>query len=210
MPLIRLIEAFLDQKNVQSMITVVAGALMFLTGTALNIWMFFGNFWPTYLFFLVMAVGGVVMLLGVWASRNWIFRDHPLGIIKRNIAIFAAVFLAGIVTIWATQTDVKHRVSYQMIWRYSDPSTEASSSRHIILTFADYPHHFIEMDSPDVGSYLKSVGTDRVEVIFEITCDFGRVRSYTAVQIGELTNWRSHSGSGGGYPHTPSPWKCKQ
>ena len=44
MPSIRLIEAFLDRKNVQSMITVVAGALIFLSGTALNIWMLFGNF----------------------------------------------------------------------------------------------------------------------------------------------------------------------
>jgi hypothetical protein len=37
-----------------------AGLVIFIIGLALNIWMFLAQAWPTYLFFIIMGVGGLL------------------------------------------------------------------------------------------------------------------------------------------------------
>ena len=104
---------------------------------------------------------------------------------------------------------VRRRMTFDMEWRYGDPSKEWPNSKRVILTFAEYPKHHIVIYSPDLGAHLESLPGKRVPVTFEATYDaMGKMREYKTLQIGDLAHWRSdweYGGSSGDY--VPSPWK---
>ena len=95
-----------------------------------------------------------------------------------------------------------------MDWRIGPTSTDWPLSRHVILTFADFPNHHIGVYSSDLAEYLESQPAARVPVIFELTYDeTGSFESERPIQIGELTTWRA----AWDYAQTdgdsdPSPW----
>jgi hypothetical protein len=146
---------------------------------------------------------------------------------RRGVKISGILMLAASVGLvaWAA-AGANRREGFEMTWRYGPPAKEYPASRHIILTFVKFPDHYIGIYSPDLGDYLKSLPSDRVRVTFEISPIFGgmhggdwlnpfrlfelvagRLRGrvwYNAVQIGELTRWRSEGGYGGarGNPHS--------
>lgn len=129
---------------------------------------------------------------------------------------------------WAA-AGANRRLKFEMTWRYGPPAKEWPASKHIILTFVEFPDHYVGIYSPDLGDYLESLPSDRVRVVFEVSPVFGgmhggdwvnpvklfdlvvgRLRGhvwYNTVQIGTLTRWRSDGGYGGsrGNPR-PSPW----
>ena len=105
---------------------------------------------------------------------------------------------------------IRREIAFEMTWRYGDPAKEWPLSKHIILTFVDYPNHHVSIYSPDLDEYLESLETDRVRVVFEVTYEptGDKMRGYHEVQIGELKGWRSEWGGGGTTgEYVPSPWK---
>ena len=81
--------------------------------------------------------------------------------------------------------------------------------KHVVLYFKRSPHNFVGLYSNQVAEYLSRLPTNEVPVTFEVTKDFGRVRAFNEIQIGELKTWDGdHSyGYGGVSSHSaPSPW----
>ena len=106
---------------------------------------------------------------------------------------------------------------FQMTWKYGPPSSEWPDSKHIILTFVDYPAHFLGMYSRSLAEYLESLPEKRVPVTFDVTYssqlsgtgDY-QFEKYQIVQIGTLTEWDQQSiYDGPGAEDESSPWTIK-
>ena len=164
--------------------------------------------WPTIVYFIIMGAGLAIVLLGVWSRRNWVRPDRPLGFIKRNIGWVSIISLLAAWVFFALNVGVERRESFEMTWKYADPSPRQPNSKHIVLNFVDFPNHYIGIWSSDLGPYLETLPSKRVRVVFVVTRDFGSVRGYQEVQIGELRKWNSSGGYGGrsGDASLPSPW----
>ena len=109
----------------------------------------------------------------------------------------------------AEKAVTKRRKVYNMTWHYGEPAKEWPSSKHIIMTFVDYPNHHVGMYSPDLANYLDSLAEKQVPVAFEVTyTPLGEMQGYHEVQIGALTHWKSEWGYGGTQDdYKPSPWE---
>lgn len=197
-----------DGHHHQTSFTLVLGGAIFLAGVLLNLEMFLSGAWPTSLFFIMMAVGPMVIGLGVWGRRNWVFRDRPLPYVKRNIGFVSVAVLVLLALIYATNVDVERHESFEMTWSYEEGSAQNPQARHIILRFVDYPNHYVGIWSSDLGNYLEKLPSNRVRVVFQVTRDFGKVRGFQEIQIGDLKGWHSSGGHAGrtGDASAPSPW----
>ncbi len=138
--------------------------------------------------------------------------------VKPRSVILGLVTLGVILAGW-TCAEANRRVERRMTWHYGEPAPQWPSAKHIVLTFVDYPHEFVGVYSPDLGPYLESLRSRQVQVVFEISPVYGgmhgidwinpvklldlgvgRVRGtvwYNAVQVGDLTRWRSDFSYGG-------------
>lgn len=136
---------------------------------------------------------------------------------KRNFALLS-VLLALIFQSWIA-AQANRRVTRQMSWRYAEPSPRWPSSKHILLTFTDFPDESVGIYSRDLGGYLERLPDGQVPVVFEASPVFGGMhgrdwinplkyleldvgwlqgnRWYHAVQIGALTRWHSDFSYGG-------------
>ena len=103
---------------------------------------------------------------------------------------------------------VDRSMTFSMTWRLGEPGFQASKQAHVILEFRDYPGHRLGIFSDDVASYLRRLGSDTVDVTFDVTTDWGHTRGFHEIRIGDLTSWRAEGGySGvGGQNFGPSPW----
>jgi hypothetical protein len=194
----------------QSGFAIGMGWFLIVLGGVLNVWMFLAGGWPTFVFFIVMAVGLVFVALGYWSRRNWVFRNRPAGWIKRHIGWITAGTLVTLIVISQIAVNVTTEESFEMIWRY-EPFPQRPDLRHIILTFADFPNYYVGIYSSDLGQYLERLPSGRVKVVFAVTRDLGDVRGYQEVQIGDLRSWNAsggHGGRTGNYrPGEPTPWR---
>lgn len=114
------------------------------------------------------------------------------------------------------KTTIKIRKVFNMTWSYGETAPEWPRSKHIILTFFDYPHYHEGFYSPDLADYLESFPSKTVPVTFEVTYNpLGELQGYYEVQIGDLKAWKQDRGYAGSrhfsYPgqkaeYDPSPW----
>ena len=98
-------------------------------------------------------------------------------------------------------------IEYEMTWRYGEPANKWPETRHVLLSFVDYPNHRVGIYSKDLGQYLEHLNTETVAVTFEVSTRFGCFSGYSVVKIGELQHWNSEFSYGGlqGEYH-PAPW----
>jgi hypothetical protein len=145
----------------------------------------------------------------------------------RNFALGLAIL--GLLLLAWTFAGANRRVVRTMTWYYAESSPQWPSSKHIVLTFVDYPHHFIGVYSPDLGTYLESLPGRQVQVVFEVSPVFGgmhgrdwinpakllelevgRLRGnlwHHTVQFGQRTYWHSDFSYSGREGNTKgSPW----
>jgi len=147
---------------------------------------------------------------------------------RKRIAILALTFLVVACMAWMV-AGANRRVVHEMTWQYGEPAPEWPSAQHVVLTFVEYPDHYVGIYSSDLGDYLETLPGSRVRVEFEVSPVFGgmhgadwinplkildlvigRLRGsvwYHEVRIGNLTQWRSafsYSGHKGNVK--PSPW----
>lgn len=128
--------------------------------------------------------------------------------------MITCVSIIGSVGWWVTfaiATGVEERVVVQMTWEIDPqrPPHRHLKHKHVVLYFKRSPHNFVGLYSNQVAEYLSRLPTNEVPVTFEVTKDFGRVRAFNEIQIGELKTWDGdHSyGYGGVSSHSdPSPW----
>jgi hypothetical protein len=139
------------------------------------------------------------------------------------IAAFAKRFRVGraivgifVVTslVWwgtfAVATGVNERVTVPMTWEI-EPQYNTHpylSHKHVVLRFKRNPKCRVGLYSNQVAAYLTGLSTNEVPVVFDVVKDFGRVRAFHEVQIGELTRWDGDANYAyAGERHDdPSPW----
>ena len=128
--------------------------------------------------------------------------------------MITCVSIIGSVGWWVTfaiATGVEERVVVQMTWEI-DPQLNSHrhlKHKHVVLYFKRSPRNFVGLYSNQVADYLSRLPTNEVPVTFEVTKDFGRVRAFNEIQIGELKTWDGDHGYGYGgvSSHSdPSPW----
>src|SRR5207244_1066660 len=112
--------------------------------------------------------------------------------------------------VFAVGTGVEERISVPMTWEINpklNPHPHAKQA-HVVLYFKRNPNKHIGVYSDEVAKYLRGLPSNEVNVDFDVIKDFGRVRAFHEVRIGELTGW---SETGYGYAGVsssdgPSPW----
>ncbi|MDB3941820.1 hypothetical protein N9406_12760, partial [Verrucomicrobiales bacterium] len=96
---------------------------------------------------------------------------------------------------------------YQMTWEIQPPPSKELGQTVVVLSFAEFPGHFVSHHSDELAGHLQAVGKDKVPVVFEITRNYGRMKGYSEIEIAGLKTWSSQLSSSGtrGDPEK-SPW----
>ena len=126
------------------------------------------------------------------------------------------LFLGLSVTVLAINVlnrGVEEKVSVEMSWHLApldNPQPQLTQTL-VVLYFKRNPHNYIGLYSDQVANYLRSLSSNDVTVVFHVTKDFGTVRGFHAVQIGELTSWNEvgeygYAGTSGNSSEEPSSW----
>lgn len=146
----------------------------------------------------------VVILLAILVC--WIVKAR---ISKWRVALFTTATFAGLFGFFLygpfiNQTETREHI---MTWAIEPTPLNRINEPKVILSFVEFPDYFIGGYSDEIAAHLKKNGEDKVNVIFEITSDYGKVRGYSATEIAGLKNWRWIDGFGGsrGSPER-SPW----
>jgi len=88
-----------------------------------------------------------------------------------------------------------------MTW---SPSTDPA---HIILTFQEFPNHYVDITDEELRRYVESLGTDAVAVQFAVTTRLGCLERIRTTRIADREDWiREWGGSGWVGSEKPSPW----
>ena len=88
-----------------------------------------------------------------------------------------------------------------MTWSGSDDDDR------VILTFSEFPNHYVDLVSPELRAYLGGLESDRLDVTFRVTTRLGCLERLEEVQIGERDDWPGvWAGSGWIHSEKPSPW----
>lgn len=138
---------------------------------------------PFFGCFNLIVIGGVATFALVLAFKSGKWKAAWL-------AVSSVVFIS--VLWWASVflfTGVKHQVAHDMTWSYGPNEQGRPGDEHIILRYKKDPRQHVGIISKDLAQYLESRHSPDVRVIFEITTDFGRMRGYRVIQIGERRAW---------------------
>ena len=153
------------------------------------------------LFFLLLLLPGFIAG-GIKLSRPGIrfWKTYSVTLVG-CVAVFFFIFFGPFV-------DVKRNKTFEMNWELGEPVKEYPGDTHVILTFTRYPNHFTGYYSSELADYLKSKGKKTVDVTFEVTSDFGKMRGYREVRFGDHVLKRAPANSYGGDRglYLPSPW----
>ncbi|HXV74990.1 MAG TPA: hypothetical protein VD788_01625 [Candidatus Polarisedimenticolaceae bacterium] len=95
----------------------------------------------------------------------------------------------------------RRSIEYEMHW------SDLVEPDHIVLIFAEFPNHYLDLVSGDLRAYLDTLPDDRVRVELELTTRLGCVERIRLVRIDD---WRGAAkewaGSGWVEREDPSPW----
>lgn len=153
-------------------------------------------------------IGGLPLFTGLFLLTGWLAGTRFR---KRTIAIFSAVLFSILFSFFLTGMgpfiDQKEIREYMMTWVIKPEPANGMKESEVVLHFVDFPNDHIGDYSDELAAHLRRKGTQKVNVVFEVTSDYGKVRGFKAIEIAGLRAWRSEwgyagsSGSGG-----PSPW----
>ncbi|MFP6873403.1 MAG: hypothetical protein VCA55_07805 [Verrucomicrobiales bacterium] len=154
-------------------------------------------------FFYVIGLPCVI-LLTILACRIARSKKRKWQVTLIALAIYTALFLFFMYGPFIGQIKTRE---YMMTWEIRHSQSSKIEDPEVILSFVDFPGHFIGYYSRDLVSHLKMGKEEKVPVLIEITADYCKVRAYSVKQIAGLKNWTSHDGYGGvsGSPGN-SPW----
>jgi hypothetical protein len=154
-----------------------------------------------FLFVIGLPVVILLALLGCWIAKA--------RIAKWRVALFTTATFAGLFGFFLYgpfigQTETREHI---MTWAIEPTPSNRINETKVILSFVEFPDYFIGGYSDEIAAHLKKNGENKVNVIFEITSDYGKVRGYSATEIAGLKSWRWINGLGGssGSPEK-SPW----
>ena len=95
---------------------------------------------------------------------------------------------------------------YPMKWEVKEFAS-IKKEQEVILSFLDFPGHYIGEYSDELAKHLVQNKQDQVRVVFSVTSSYGQVRGFNPVEVAGLRNWKSEWAYAGtkGSP-SRSPW----
>lgn len=153
-----------------------------------------------------LFIGGVpIALLIAWivaqaAGRRFASPRFLVSTCAIYTALFVFVFAGPFVGRESNET-------FDMNWRVAETPSQGQNEAEVILIFVEHPNYSVGEFSNELAGYLQKKDESVVPVTFGVTRDFGRVRGFHLVKVGDLTGWKSaygyYSSSGSG---NDSPW----
>ena len=147
---------------------------------------------------------GLSLLIGRLGKKN---------IKKTTVVVIASVLFTGLFTFLLTGfgpfINQKETREYMMTWQIKPIRLNDMQQSEVVLSFVDFPGHYIGEYSNELAAYLRDQGDKQVKVVFEVTSDYGTVRGYHRTKISGLEEWTSEQVGYGGSSGSPnkSPWE---
>lgn len=156
--------------------------------------------------FLFAAGLPAFILLSLLVCRILQARASKGKVIIASSVLFSVtftVFLTGLGP-FINQTEVR---DYMMTWEIKPPGPDEFKQAEVIFSFIDFPGHFVTKRSDQLAEHLRTKGEDKVNIVFEVTLDYGKLRGFSETEIAGLKSWQSVWGTAGtlGSP-SRSPW----
>lgn len=130
---------------------------------------------------------------------------------KSNVVLISSLVFSGIFLFALTGlgpfVDRKEIREHWMAWEIRPTPSQGMKEPEVVLSFVDFPGHFLGEYSAELANHLIDHGEQPVKVIFAVTSDYGRVRGFRVVEIAGLREWKSQWGYAG-VTDSPqgSPW----
>ena len=154
-----------------------------------------------FLFVIGLPVVILLALLGCWIAKARIVKWKA---VLFSTATFAALFGFFLYGPFIGQTETRKHI---MTWEIEPTRTNGINESKVILSFVEFPSYFIGGYSDEIATHLEKNGEEKVNVIFEITSEYGKVRGYRETEIAGLKSWRWIGGFGGSSVSPErSPW----
>lgn len=93
--------------------------------------------------------------------------------------------------------DQKQTREYWMTWEIKPDSDNGMKETEVVLSFVDFPGYCIGEYSNALAAHLRQKKDRTVKVAFEITSDFGKIKSHHVKEIDGLMQWSSEWGYSG-------------
>ena len=155
-----------------------------------------------------LFIGGLPLIIGIALLVCWLAKVR---IKKGTVALVSALVFVLLFTLFATGiapfVDQKETREYMMTCEIEPRPSKGMKQSEIVLTFVDFPGHYIGEYSDELAAHLRDKAGLAVKVVFEVTSDYGKVRGFHETEIGGLSDWESEWGYAGstGSPKR-SPW----
>ena len=155
-------------------------------------------------FVLSLWFAFILAITSILAYKRWAKQTELKKI--TSMAISLALVIGSAWSTWNLLIDQKEYVTHKMIWSL-DESPKDDRQQEVKFTFKRFPTNHITVNSNDLTKYLLTQKTNEVDIKFETTWDFGEMRGFNAIKIGDLTSWNADGGGTGssGF-NDPSPW----
>jgi hypothetical protein len=130
---------------------------------------------------------------------------------KGKVVLVSSVLFSVLFTFFLTGVgpfiNQKETREYLMTWEVKPSPSSGMKESEVVLSFVDFPDHFLGEYSNELADHLRANGDDKVKVVIEVTSDYGKVRGFRVTEIAALKTWRSEWGYAGtrGSPDK-SPW----
>lgn len=156
--------------------------------------------------YLFIAGLPVFVGLALVVSRAARSRFKNQNVILLSGALFAALFTVFLTSV-GPFVDQRETREYVMAWKIEPGIEDGRKEIEIVLTFVDFPDHFIGEYSDELANHLRTRGEAEVKVVFDVTSDYGTVRGFNPIEIAGLRGWKSECGYAGARGEAiRSPW----
>ena len=120
------------------------------------------------------------------------------------MVVSLSIVIGSIWITWGLCIDQKKYVTHRMLWSIDKMSKDDSRQQPVRFTFKKFPDEYILVNSNDLEKYLLKQKNNEVDIKFETTSDFGEMKGFREIKIGELSSWSSDGGlTGGGFGKSP-------
>lgn len=157
----------------------------------------------------ILFLAGLPVFVGLslLACRAARARISKLRVMLCSALLFVALFVV-LLTGFGPFIGQKEIREFMMTWEIKPDPANAMREPEVVFTFVDFPGHHIGEHSGELAAHLRQLGEQPVNVAFEVTSDYGRVRGFDGVEIAGLRGWKSewsYAGSSGSSGE--SPWE---
>lgn len=158
----------------QRHVTLGMAIALIAISIAANLWMILGGMWPTVLFLFVGLLGVILLIFWILA------RIHAQTFFGRHVGVISVVVVLASLLTFALGIGSRHRETHMLDW-------SRDGATRVRLAFVDYPDFSVNVDSNQLAGCLQRQSRERLPGEFEITTDFGTLRSFNLLSVGQCS-----------------------